>query len=403
MNFLIIAANSPKISKGGIERYMTNFIDYAKGKNDNFFFLFAVANEEVHESNGNVKVAHIPLMNKKFVDAEGNDLTARIISRQRLQYFYSYVQKYVRDNKIDIICAENFQTSAEPGYSIMLNMISQSEGVPLLLNLHSFATREIHEAIIKDLLWDKVICVSNSVAGDCFVKGVPADLLVTNHLGVNTDTFNPQVDKTQLKRELGLHEDTFLILHASRIISGRREILDEKGFTYLIEAFSRLSQKDDNLRILFAVALPPEQLQKEYNLALEKLRGYLKVYGVEEKVIIKNFELDEMPKVYSGSDLFILASENETFGQVIIESMACGTPVISSSVGGILEIVTSGQNGFLIQQRDVAGLERRMKDIITDETLRTMFSENGLETIRTKFLASAKFDSLIEIFRNATH
>ncbi len=400
MNLLIIAANSPKISKGGIERYMSNFIDYAKGKEDNFFFLYAVADEESHETYDNVSVSHVALMNKQYTEIEGKQLTARNISRQRLTDFHAHIQKFVRDNKIDTICVENFQTSAEPGYSIMVNMISLSESIPVVLNLHSFPTKEIHEALIKDLLWDKVMCVSNSVAGDCFVKGVPADLLITNHLGVNTEIFNPQVDKKTLKKELGLEEDTFLILHASRIISGRREVLDEKGFTYLIEAFSRVSQKDDNLRILFAVALPPERLKNEYEAALEKLKGYLKVYGVEDKVILKNFELDEMPKVYAGSELFILASENETFGQVIIESMACGTPVISTSVGGILEIVTSGQNGFLIHQKDVAALERRIKDLVTSQDLRTQFSKNGLETVRTKFLSTDKFAKAVEILRN---
>ena len=56
-----------------------------------------------------------------------------------------------------------------------------------------------------------------------------------------------------------------------------------------------------------------------------------------------------MPKVYAGADIFVMASENETFGQVFTEAMAAGTPVIGTNVGGIPEIISENKTGFLIE------------------------------------------------------
>jgi glycosyltransferase involved in cell wall biosynthesis len=397
MKFLIIAANSPETSTGGIERYMSNLTEYAQGKEDEYYMMYLVGKAESRTDLGNVHIIVNPIMEKNYASVETAD--SKRLYKVRLKDFFDYAGKFVEENQIDLICAENFHVSAPSGYSIMLNMVSLLKQVPVVTNLHSFPTKDIHEAILRDLVWEKIICVSNSVAGDCFVKGVSADLLATNLLGVNTNAFNDRVDKRWLKQTLGLNKDDFVILHASRILAGTKDTLESKGFTYLIEAFSRLSKQNDKLKLVLSIAMPPERLEKEFKAAMDKLKGYIQVYGVEDKVICKSFKLEEMPLVYSGADLFVLASENETFGQVIIEAMACGVPVVATGVGGIMEIITSGYNGFLVQHKNVADLESKMKDIITERRLIREFSQNGLATIREKFEMNKQFASLVELFK----
>ena len=82
---------------------------------------------------------------------------------------------------------------------------------------------------------------------------------------------------------------------------------------------------------------------------LDMLSGYLKVHHIESQTILKIFDLDEMPSVYKGADMFVLPAEmNETFGQVFIEAMSCGIPVIGAQTGGIPEIISDSYNGFLV-------------------------------------------------------
>lgn len=397
MNILIIAANSPKMSKGGIERYMLNFADYAVGKEDDFHFLYIVGEKPEVEKQQNVTIVSEPIIDKSY--SNDQSLSGRKQARMRLNDFFEYVSNYIDQHQIQIICAENFHFSAPAGYSMMLNMISLIKNIPVVVNLHSFPTKDIHEAILRDLMWSKIICVSKSVAGDCFVKGVDPDLLVTNALGVNTKIFNPEVDRNWLRSQFGLPNETNIVLHASRILQGTKDTLESKGFKYLIEAFSRISQKDSNLALVFAIAAPPKRLEKEYNQAIERLQGYIKVYGIENKVFWKAFEPEEMPKVYAGANVFVLASENETFGQVITEAMACGTPVIATGVGGIVEIIANDYNGILINHKDVAALESNLKDLTSNKFLQQKYVKNGLETIKSKFNAATQFDALVKILK----
>jgi glycosyltransferase involved in cell wall biosynthesis len=58
----------------------------------------------------------------------------------------------------------------------------------------------------------------------------------------------------------------------------------------------------------------------------------------------------------NASDIFVLPSLDESFGVVLIESMACGTPVIGTNVGGISEIITSSSHGFLAKSADASSL-----------------------------------------------
>jgi L-malate glycosyltransferase len=75
-------------------------------------------------------------------------------------------------------------------------------------------------------------------------------------------------------------------------------------------------------------------------------------------------------------DLFLLPSEQESFGLAALEAMACGAPVIASNVGGLPELVTEGA-GFLFPVRDVEGMSRKAVEILTRPELRAQPSRGG--------------------------
>jgi N-acetyl-alpha-D-glucosaminyl L-malate synthase BshA len=69
--------------------------------------------------------------------------------------------------------------------------------------------------------------------------------------------------------------------------------------------------------------------------------------------------VDDVADLLRGADLFLLPSETESFGLAALEAMACGVPVIASRVGGIPEVVTEGESGFLAPVGDVAAMTDR--------------------------------------------
>jgi len=388
MNILFISPNSPWESVGGVERYISNLIEFYKNRIDCHMFLVIPTTKETRiETVGNVVIYHEwsfsvprqPERHKKAIKKNAWELSA-------------LVGTLISEKKIDIIVAENLPIGTPAIYTLLLNMIASQYKTPLVLRLHSFAVSDLQKELVNQLMWSKISCVSRSVAGDCFQKGTDIDILSTDYLGVNTKEFTDASEtKGVLKKELGLNENAKIILTATRIIAGPTNILREKGVINLIKAFSKVYARYPNWKLLIAVGMPPESLKNEFEQSLEMLMGYIKLHGVEKQTVVKTFHLEEMPNVYKESDVFVLASENETFGQVFIEAMSCGVPIIGTKVGGVPEIISDSYNGYLISPNDASILAQRIEKLMNDTTLREKFIKAGSKTVKSIFTAEKQF------------
>ncbi|MFH0749450.1 MAG: glycosyltransferase family 4 protein [Candidatus Gottesmanbacteria bacterium] len=388
MNILFISPNSPKESVGGIERYITNLINYYKDRSDaGVYLILPTTGETKVEQEGSVTIYY----DKSFSVPRQPERHKKQITKNA-RVFSTLVEIIIKDKKIDIICAENLAIGTPAIYSLLLNMIASQYQILLVLRLHSFPVTELQKELVNQLMWSRVSCVSKSVAGDCFQKGTDIDILSTDYLGVNTSEFTDgKVGKGLLKKELGMNDNAKIILTATRIIAGSFTILREKGVINLIKAFSKMHTRYPSWRLLIAVGIPPESLKNEFEQSLEMLMGYIKLHGIEKQAIVKTFPLEDMPKVYKESDVFVLTSENETFGQVFIEAMSCGIPVIGTKVGGIPEIISDSYNGYLVQPDDASILAQRIEKLMNDTDLRGKFIKGGIKTVKSNFTAERQF------------
>ncbi len=395
MNLLFISPNSPYESIGGVERYITNLINYYKNKKDcSVHLIIPTIGQSKIKTEENVSI----YFDHNFSIPRNAAHHQKEIAKNA-QLFSNLVGNILKDKKIDVICAENFMFGPPAIYSLLLNMTAARHKVPIILRLHMYPASELQIELVNQLMWSKVSCVSKSVAGDCFQKGTDVNILTTDYLGVNTSEFNTvQASGDSIKKRLGLPEDTKIILTASRIIRGHTNILKEKGLINLIQAFSKLSPRYPNWRLVFSVGRATENLADDFNSALEMLKGYIKLNHIESKSIIEMFELVDMPDVYRGSDLFVLPSEmNETFGQTFVEAMSCGIPVIGAQTGGIPEIISDSYNGYLVQPDDSSILAHRIERLINDEATRSKFIEAGIKTVQAKFTSEKQFSNFHEM------
>ncbi len=85
------------------------------------------------------------------------------------------------------------------------------------------------------------------------------------------------------------------------------------------------------------------------------------------------------------ADLLLLPSELESFGLVALEAMASGVPVVATNVGGIPEVITHGEDGFLCEVGDIEAMAERAREILTDAPLRERFVRSGRHTAETRF------------------
>lgn len=398
MNILIISPNSPYLSVGGVERYIKNLIEFCEDQPGSYFFLLPAKTKDqvVKQKNVTIIFSKTLSLSPETRKGIGGLMVSKRTVKEKANDFFEVLYRLVTKESMDAVVVENFHLGLPPTYSLLANMVCHAEKIPLFLQLHSFAVKEIQTELINNLFWNRVICVSKSVAGDTFQKGAHIKSLSTKYLGVNTQEFSPKVDKKWLKKKLKLKPEANVILCASRILHGFNDILQEKGIIDVLDAFSKIAHEDRSRTLVLAIGKPPERLSVQFKEALKKLEGYIQIHGVEDQVIVQTFKLDEMPRVYAGADVFVLASENETFGQVFIEAMACGLPVIGTNVGGVPEIITDGYNGFLVPPNNSSVLAKKITLLLEDVGTREAFIANGLKTVDQKFTAQVLFTKYLE-------
>ena len=86
---------------------------------------------------------------------------------------------------------------------------------------------------------------------------------------------------------------------------------------------------------------------------------------------------DGLVEILNAADVFLIPSQSESFGLAALEAMACGVPVISSSVGGLPELIKHNETGFIAEIGDVSRMAKYAIDLLTNERKHKLFSENS--------------------------
>jgi len=86
---------------------------------------------------------------------------------------------------------------------------------------------------------------------------------------------------------------------------------------------------------------------------------------------------DGLVEILSSSDVFLIPSQSESFGLAALEAMSCGVPVVSSSVGGLPELVKHNESGFIAEIGDVERMAKYTLDLLTNDKKYEMFSQNA--------------------------
>lgn len=111
---------------------------------------------------------------------------------------------------------------------------------------------------------------------------------------------------------------------------------------------------------------------------------------------------EELDAWYASSRLLVFSSTwAETFGQVGIEAMAFGRPVVAFDVGGSQEWLVDGRSGFLVPREDTVGLADRMASLLADDDLCRRMGRAGREYVDQRFRPEHHLLSLVEIFHEA--
>lgn len=183
-------------------------------------------------------------------------------------------------------------------------------------------------------------------------------------------------EKDKIREELEMEEN--------KIILSVGQFIHRKGYDILLKAAKNI---DKNTGIYIVGGEPTEEyidLKDKGNL------NNVHFIGFKSKEDLKNY--------YKAADLFVLPTREDIWGLVINEAMAYGLPIITTNkcVAG-LELVKEAENGFIIPTEDYRELEKKINDILSDDTLRNNMSRKSLEKIR-KYVIENSADTHRKIF-----
>ncbi len=208
--------------------------------------------------------------------------------------------------------------------------------------------------------------------------------------GVDLDVLRP-ADRAETRRLLDVPVENDLLLFVGRI-------QPLKAPDVLVRAVAELVRREPQRRDRLSVAIlgGPSGSGLDRPRSLHNLAREL---GVDDLVrFVPPADRAGLARWFAAADLTVVPSYSESFGLVAIESMACGTPVVASRVGGLPTAVGGG--GVLVDGHDPADWATAIADLLDDPEQRKVLSDNAVRRAQ-RFSWDATTDALYEVYRHA--
>ncbi len=277
-----------------------------------------------------------------------------IIHSSDIEYFYTY-----QSAKAKLKYGKRF-------------VFTQWQNIPFAYGVRNYNfVKSKRFKIIRDAV-DIVIAKSERAKLTLILEGFKEEKIKVIKPGVDLEKFKPFEKDVILMDKLGIKDKDKVIL-----FSGRLQW--QKGIIVLLNAFKLLlSDGDIDRDHLKLVIVGTGQL-------FNWLKKYAKFLEIDKNVLmVGGVDYDDMPRYHNLADVFVLPSIpdrrwQEQFGMVLIESMACGKPVITTLSGSIPEVVED--KAILVQPFDFLELYKAMKKVLTDENFSNELGKKAREFV----------------------
>lgn len=221
---------------------------------------------------------------------------------------------------------------------------------------------------------DALITISQALMKATTQLGIPAEAIKVIPEPIDVERFN-------ISSKLRMP----LILYVGSLI-------ERKGVIYLIEALSRLASIHPSLQLV-VIGKGPERERLENVVADSALTKRVAFIGSQPS--------DTVRKWMQRAKIFVLPSIEEGLGVVLIEALACGTPIVASDVGGIPDVVTPDV-GLLVPPASSELLAKAIDQLLRDDQLHARMSKNSRQRAEKYFDSNQIATKLITIYREVT-
>ena len=183
-----------------------------------------------------------------------------------------------------------------------------------------------------------VIGVADALRAKAVSLGTPEARSLTISNGVDVARFQPAW-RSEARERLNLPKDRRIVLSVGRLV-------ENKGYHLIVEALAVLREQGAEIPYLVIVGSPGDQ--PDYAATL---LDTIEKFSLQDNVLLAGAQLNEtLSDWYNAADVYCLASRVEGWANVLLESLACGTPVVATNIWGTPEVITSDSYGLLVER-----------------------------------------------------
>lgn len=359
---------------------------------------FVRLSEELAKRNHNLSVA----TSFRAVDKRGHGSSMTVFEIEPLVTIYkiphtlsfpiSKISEIAKTQGINVIHAINDHSTNVASASL----ISKTTQIPFIYTIQGPGTRTGHPLVdslvaMYDLTFErwisriarKVILLSKSLISTAEKLGVDKNKILVVPSGIDKVYFDPErrevkMKRAQLRNEFDV-DDEVVVGFVGRLVPA-------KGLIYLFSAVKTIQEKHSNI-VLLVVGDGAQRSD------LEIMAKNLKV-----RTIFAGWQRDLRP-YYSLMDIFVLPSLFEGLSNVVLEAMAMRMPVVATSVGGNPDVVSSGENGFLVPPRDVSKLAAALARLVEDSQMRIKMGMLNRMKVEKDFQWDTSVEKVEKVYR----
>jgi sulfoquinovosyltransferase len=254
---------------------------------------------------------------------------------------------------------------SSPGFMVFASMFyARVMRIPLLMSYHthlpSYAANYL-PIFPQELVWwllrfvhsraDLTLCTSPQLQEELSSHGLPR--VEVWRKGIDTVRFDPKFKTMEMREKMtDGNPDDFLMVYVGRLGNEKR----------LMDIKPMLEKMDDNVRLCI-VGNGPQA---------EELHEYFKGTNT---IFTGQMSGDDLSSAFASADAFVMPSDSETLGFVVLESMASGVPVVGAAAGGIPNLIHDGEDGYLVPPGDIDGFVDKLNILKDDVETRKKLSK----------------------------
>jgi D-inositol-3-phosphate glycosyltransferase len=285
--------------------------------------------------------------------------------------------------------------------------IKKALGIPFVVTFHALGQiRKIHQGSSDHFPPERIDIETRIVKeADMIIAECPQDkedlVKYYNALsekisvvpcGFSAAEFSP-VNKHEAREFIGVDQNCKLLLQLGRMVP-------RKGVDNVVASMVHLKQLAPSCRLLI-VGGETDSADIYSTPEIARLQKIATEAGINDRVLFAGRKgRDVLKYYYSAADIFITTPWYEPFGITPLESMACGTPVIGSNVGGIKYSVVDGKTGFLVPPRDARALAAKVGFLLSNEDLLQRMSSHALSRVNALFTWKKVANMLSSIYED---